>query len=176
MEWKLIIWTLVKLIKRHKTLYLSCRVKTNISRDIFVDLFYFAAYLKNGIHSRSAVSRTRATAGMDESSYQEEMMLGNSTWAYSYYPQNNTQFPPLLPDKTSTSKPPACEQVHIAIEVCCTEHQNVYFCQFWTFNFFSKHCIVLCCTQLSYVLPHLINCWLLLHCSIVTLTNTLLQF
>lgn len=170
------IWTLVKLIKGTKHYIWAAESKLIFHMIFDIDLFYFAAYLKNGIHSRSAVIWTRAIAGMDESSYQEEMMLGNSTWAYSYYPQNNTQFPPLLPDKTSTSKPPACEQVHIAIEVCWTEHQNAYFCQFWTFNFFSKHCIVLCCTQLRYVLPHLINCWLLLHCSIVSLTNTLLQF
>ncbi|XP_022609067.1 melanocortin receptor 5-like [Seriola dumerili] len=53
----------------------------------------------------------------DESSYHEEVLLGNSTWAYSYYHQNYTLPPPLLPDKSSTSKPAACEQVHIAIEV-----------------------------------------------------------
>ncbi|XP_042281079.1 melanocortin 5a receptor isoform X2 [Thunnus maccoyii] len=55
----------------------------------------------------------------DESSYQEEVLMGNSTWAdsYSYYHQNYTLPPPLLPDKTSTSKPAACEQVHIAVEV-----------------------------------------------------------
>nr|CAZ69799.1 melanocortin receptor subtype 5 [Dicentrarchus labrax] len=53
----------------------------------------------------------------DQSSYQEEVMLGNSTWAYYSYHQNYTLSPPLLPDKTSTSKPAACEQVHIAIEV-----------------------------------------------------------
>ncbi|KAG7223521.1 hypothetical protein INR49_015461 [Caranx melampygus] len=65
----------------------------------------------------AAVIWTRAAAGMnasDESSYHE----GNSTWDYSYYHQNYTLQPPLLPDKTSsTSKPAACEQVHIAIEV-----------------------------------------------------------
>uniref|UniRef100_A0A3Q1CNA3 G-protein coupled receptors family 1 profile domain-containing protein n=1 Tax=Amphiprion ocellaris TaxID=80972 RepID=A0A3Q1CNA3_AMPOC len=63
---------------------------------------------------------TRVTAGMnvsDGSSYQEEELLGNSTWAYSYYHQNYTLAPPLLPDKSSTSKPVGCEQVHIAVEV-----------------------------------------------------------
>ncbi|XP_067367611.1 melanocortin 5a receptor isoform X2 [Channa argus] len=53
----------------------------------------------------------------DESPYQEEELLANSTLAYSYYHQNYTLSPPLLTDKTSTSKPVACEQVHIAVEV-----------------------------------------------------------
>ncbi|CAB1449814.1 unnamed protein product [Pleuronectes platessa] len=49
--------------------------------------------------------------------YQEEVVMGNSTWAYTYYHQNYTLPPPLIPDKRSTSKPAACEQVHIAVEV-----------------------------------------------------------
>nr|XP_020482756.1 melanocortin receptor 5-like [Labrus bergylta] len=53
----------------------------------------------------------------DLSSYQGEVMLDNSTWAYSYYNINYTLSPPLIPDKTSTTKPAACEQVHIAVEV-----------------------------------------------------------
>ncbi|KAK2844101.1 hypothetical protein Q5P01_010760 [Channa striata] len=53
----------------------------------------------------------------DESRYREEGLLGNSTWTYSYYHQNYTLPPALLSDKTSTSKPAACEQVHIAVEV-----------------------------------------------------------
>uniref|UniRef100_A0A3Q4GNJ2 Melanocortin receptor 5 n=1 Tax=Neolamprologus brichardi TaxID=32507 RepID=A0A3Q4GNJ2_NEOBR len=52
----------------------------------------------------------------NESSYQEEVLLDNSTWGYSYYHQNYTLIPPLS-EKASTSKPAACEQVHIAIEV-----------------------------------------------------------
>lgn len=75
---------------------------------------------ENASFRRAAVIWTRATAGMnasDESSYHGEVLLGNSTWDYSYYHQNYTLAPPLLADKTSTSKPAACEQVHIAIEV-----------------------------------------------------------
>lgn len=66
----------------------------------------------------TAVTGSRTTAGMnasDESSYREEVLLVNSTWGYSYYHHNYTASP--VPDKTSTSKPAACEQVHIAIEV-----------------------------------------------------------
>lgn len=53
----------------------------------------------------------------DKSSHPEEGMLGNSTWNYGHLHQNYTLSPPLIPDKTSTSKPAACEQLHIAIEV-----------------------------------------------------------
>uniref|UniRef100_A0A8D3DKM8 Melanocortin receptor 5 n=1 Tax=Scophthalmus maximus TaxID=52904 RepID=A0A8D3DKM8_SCOMX len=52
-----------------------------------------------------------------ESFYNGEVQMGNSTWTYTYYDQNYTLSPPLLPAKTSTSKPAACEQVHIAIEI-----------------------------------------------------------
>lgn len=52
----------------------------------------------------------------DETSYHEEVLLANSTWGYSYYHQNYTLSP--VPDKAGTSKPAACEQVHIAVEVC----------------------------------------------------------
>lgn len=72
--------------------------------------------------------QTRPTAEMnvsDESSYQEEVLLGNSTWGYSYYHQNYTLIPPLS-EKASTSKPAACEQVHIAIEVCSTLDSFIY--------------------------------------------------
>lgn len=126
-----LVWREIILYKTHKNIInLSCRVKTQISHnknDVSLrPLFSFTACLKNGIHNRAAVIWTRATAGMnmsDESSYHEEGMLGNSTWAYSYYQQNYTLSPPLLPDRTSTSKPAACEQVHIAVEV-------------WTVNYF----------------------------------------
>lgn len=71
---------------------------------------------ENASFTRAAVIFwSRAAAGMNASD--EEGLLGNSTWDYSYYHQNFTLQPPLLPDKTSTSKPAACEQVHIAIEV-----------------------------------------------------------
>lgn len=53
----------------------------------------------------------------EESSYREEVLLGNTTWGYSYYPHNYTLAPPLMSDKSGTSKPAACEQVHIAVEV-----------------------------------------------------------
>ncbi|XP_012709460.1 melanocortin 5a receptor [Fundulus heteroclitus] len=55
--------------------------------------------------------------GMNTSTYQEEELLGNSTWTFSYYHQNNTLTPPLLRDKATTPKPAACEQVNIAVEV-----------------------------------------------------------
>lgn len=83
--------------------------------------FLSACWKKNGVQGRAAMIWTRAAAGMnmsEEPSYPEEEQLGNSTWAYFYYHQNYTLAPPLLPDKTSTSKPAACEQVHIAVEVC----------------------------------------------------------
>ncbi|XP_023187216.1 melanocortin receptor 5-like isoform X3 [Xiphophorus maculatus] len=54
---------------------------------------------------------------MNTSTYQEEELLGNSTWTFSYHHQNNTPTAPLLQDKASTLKPAACEQVHIAVEV-----------------------------------------------------------
>ncbi len=117
-----------------KSLHLSCRVKAHISHSehkvSLRHLLSFAACLKNDILNTAAVIWIRATAMMnasDDSSYQEEVMLGNSTWAYSYYHQNYTLSPPLLPDKSSTSKPAACEQLHIAVEVqtkCGTEHQT----------------------------------------------------
>lgn len=80
---------------------------------------FSAAWMNNAIHRRTAVIWTRTVAGMnasDEKSYHEEVLLVNSTWGYSYYHQNYTPSP--VPDKSSTSKPAACEQVHIAIEVC----------------------------------------------------------
>lgn len=83
-------------------------------------VFFFAACLKHGISGRTAVIKFNTTADMNTSvelSYPEEGLLGNSTWAYSYYHQNYTVSPPLLSDKTSTSKPKACEQLHIALEV-----------------------------------------------------------
>uniref|UniRef100_A0A673CMS7 Melanocortin receptor 5 n=1 Tax=Sphaeramia orbicularis TaxID=375764 RepID=A0A673CMS7_9TELE len=52
-----------------------------------------------------------------ETSYAEEGLLGNSTWAYSHDHYNYTLPPLLTTDKTSTTKPAACEQVHIAVEV-----------------------------------------------------------
>ena len=51
------------------------------------------------------------------SSHPGEGMLGNSTWDYNYYQQNYSASAPLMPDKTGTSKPAACEQLHIAVEV-----------------------------------------------------------
>ncbi|XP_043973270.1 melanocortin 5a receptor [Gambusia affinis] len=63
------------------------------------------------IQSSAAMNR------MNTSTYQEEELLGNSTWTFSYHHQNYTPTPPLLQDKASTLKPAACEQVHIAVEV-----------------------------------------------------------
>ncbi|XP_027872318.1 melanocortin receptor 5-like isoform X2 [Xiphophorus couchianus] len=63
------------------------------------------------IQSSAAMNR------MNTSTYQEEELLGNSTWTFSYHHQNNTPTAPLLQDKASTLKPAACEQVHIAVEV-----------------------------------------------------------
>lgn len=117
-------------------------------------LVSFAACLKNGLHNRAAVIWTRATAGMnvsDESSYQEEVLLGNSTWAYSYYHQNYTLPPPLLTDKTSTSKPAACEQLHIAVEVwtvCVVLNPKTLFClSCFVFKYLSTllYFIMFCC-------------------------------
>lgn len=87
---------------------------------VFCFLFFFAACLKHGISGRTAVIKIDTAADMNTSvefSYPEEGLLGNSTWAYSFYHQNYTVSPPLLSDKTSTSKPKACEQLHIALEV-----------------------------------------------------------
>ncbi|KAF1387469.1 hypothetical protein PFLUV_G00079240 [Perca fluviatilis] len=53
----------------------------------------------------------------DESSYQADALLGNFTRAYSYFHLNYTLPLPMQPEKTSTFKPAACEQVHIAVEV-----------------------------------------------------------
>lgn len=94
----------------------------------FFFLFLLSACLKNGLQVRVAMIQTRPTAEMNvsaESSYQEEVLLGNSTWGYSYYHQNYTLIPPLS-EKASTSKPAACEQVHIAIEVCSTLDSFIY--------------------------------------------------
>ncbi|XP_061839129.1 melanocortin receptor 5-like [Nerophis lumbriciformis] len=59
---------------------------------------------------------TRTQTGMNGttgSSYQEGMFLGNGTLAY--VPNSSLPFP-LLPNKTGTMKP-ACEQVHLAVEL-----------------------------------------------------------
>ncbi|MEQ2257349.1 hypothetical protein ILYODFUR_033973 [Ilyodon furcidens] len=54
---------------------------------------------------------------MNTSTYQEEELIGNSTWTFSNYHQNNTLATPLLQDKVTTEKPASCEQVHIAVEI-----------------------------------------------------------
>lgn len=121
--------------------YFTVNIKSHM--DI---CFPLLACLKNDILNTAAVIWTRATAVMnasDESSYQEGGMLGNSSWSYSYYHQNYTLSTPLLPDKTSTSKPAACEQLHIAVEV-------------WTV------CVILntklrCCTFLTVALALLVS-------------------
>lgn len=51
--------------------------------------------------------------------HEEDGSMGNSSWAYSYYyHQNYTLSPPLPSDRSSTTKPAACEQLNIAVEVC----------------------------------------------------------
>ncbi|XP_024917681.1 melanocortin receptor 5 [Cynoglossus semilaevis] len=50
--------------------------------------------------------------------HEEDGSMGNSSWAYSYYyHQNYTLSPPLPSDRSSTTKPAACEQLNIAVEV-----------------------------------------------------------
>lgn len=95
-------------------------------------LFFVAACLKHAIPSKAEVICTTTVMNVsDKSSHPEEGMLGNSTWNYGPFHQNYTLSPPLIPDKTSTSKPAACEQLHIAIEVWTayvnTEYHDAYF-------------------------------------------------
>lgn len=72
----------------------------------------------------------RATAVMNvsgEAWFQQGEFSGNSTYYY-YDQQNYTLHTPLQPATVGGAKPVACEQLHIAVEVCMPDGEPPPLC------------------------------------------------